>query len=55
MRTDIWTLRRCSSCGALESDAAVHLVVDPDSDDVLHIRGLLRCGRMVAVDNEVTS
>jgi hypothetical protein len=46
--TDDWQLMHCDVCHALESDPTVHLVVDPGSDDVIHIAGLVRCGVMVA-------
>ena len=52
--TDTWQLMHCDNCHALESDPTVHLVVDPASGDVLHISGLLCCGRMVAIPDEAT-
>jgi hypothetical protein len=54
--TDAWQLRRCSTCGVLETDLAAHLVFDQGSDEIVHLRGggLYRCGVLVPVDaNEV--
>jgi hypothetical protein len=51
--TNDWTLRRCDSCGVLESDLRAVLVVD-NHGDVVHLQdGLFRCGVVVDVD-EVT-
>lgn len=46
--TGDWQIMHCDVCHALESDPSVHLVVDPDSDNVIHIAGFVRCGVMVA-------
>jgi hypothetical protein len=52
--TSDWCIRRCDSCGVLESDLHAVLVVDSQGD-VVHLQdGLFRCGVVVDVD-EVTS
>jgi hypothetical protein len=52
--TDAWQLRRCSTCGVLETDLTANFVFDQASEAVFHIRGFVRCGQLVAVDKEVT-
>jgi predicted transcriptional regulator len=55
--TSDWILRRCESCGVLESDLRAVLVVDQHGD-VVHVRdGMFPCGAIVDVleRDEVTS
>jgi hypothetical protein len=54
-----WQIRRCDSCGALESDASVELVVEQRTgqpDRVVHVvaGGLRQCGVLVVVGEAVT-
>jgi hypothetical protein len=53
--TETWQLRRCDSCGRLESDPTVELLVEQRSgqpDHIVHVvgGGLRKCGVMVVVD-----
>ncbi len=50
-----WTLRRCGTCGVLETDPTAMFVFDQGCEEVVHVvNGMLRCGVLVVVD-EVTS
>ena len=51
-----WELRKCDSCGRLESDPTVALVFDWYSGATVHLAdgGIERCGALVPV-TEVTS
>jgi hypothetical protein len=53
MTTD-WCIRRCASCGVLESDLRASLVVERDTGNVVHIAGVSRCGTMVDIPEDTT-
>jgi hypothetical protein len=57
--TQVWIMRRCDSCGVLESDRDAEFVVERrigDVDRVVHLvgGGLRQCGVLVVVDEAVT-
>ena len=52
-----WSLRRCDSCGILESDPNAVLVFDWYSGQTVHLagKGVLRCGALTAADDAEVS
>src|ERR1035441_268610 len=51
--TGDWSLRRCASCGILESDPNAVLVFDWATGEIVHLasNGVQRCGSLVVVND----